>query len=105
MDLQQAVAAPTTAWHAPLTEPFAVFFRNGNALKYGFLTVVALTILFALFMLFMPSAHALPAAVGEAFSALQTDFEAMMDVAWPVVGAIATGMWLVGAFLRLVFRM
>lgn len=43
---------------------------------------------------------ALPAAVTTAFTDLQTDALALIDLAWPVVVAVTVGFILIGLFRR-----
>ena len=59
------------------------------------------TTLVAVLAMFGIQAHAaLPAEVGTAFTSLQTDADALLALAWPVITAIVVGFILIKLFKR-----
>jgi hypothetical protein len=102
----QALTVPQPAMtmlQAWTVDPFAVWFRR-NYLKLAFASIITLALVFIGMQFANATAPTLNGQVATAFTNLTTLFNAMMDLAWPVVGAVATGLWLVGVFLRIVFK-
>ena len=59
---------------------------------------IAIASMFALFT--VQANAALPAEVGTAFTTMQTDVEALLALAWPVIAAITIGFLLIKFFKK-----
>ena len=81
-----------------LTEPFAALWNSPRDFKVGFasaLSAVAFVTLL-LFSFFGVDAHAtLHSSVPATFTTLMSDFDDLMDLAWPFVGLLLVlcGLW------------
>lgn len=63
--------------------------------------VFSLSLMFAFAF---PSYAALDPAVATSFTAIQTDFSAMMALAWPVIGAILASLAIIGLVRKALSR-
>lgn len=46
---------------------------------------------------------ALHAAVATTFTAITTDFQALMDLAWPLIAVVVSAFWIIRSFKKVVF--
>lgn len=72
-----------------------VIFRGGSLIR-GAVTALAA----GASMVALQAQAALPAAATSAFNDLKTDGLSLIDLVWPVVGAITVGFVLIGLFKR-----
>ncbi|ALG66447.1 hypothetical protein [Beggiatoa leptomitoformis] len=92
------------------TEPFIALWRTPRDFKAGFFTgalsLVALVgvLWLSAMLLLSPASAALDPAVGLAFTQMTADFDSLLVLAWPFIAAVVSGMWVIGIFIRLVYK-
>ena len=90
-----------------LTEPFGALWNSPRDFKMGFVSALIFTagVFLTLFLVLGNFAHAaLDPAVGQAFTQIEADFDALLLLAWPFIAAVVSGMWVIGMFIRLVYK-